>query len=137
MTAAIVVDASALAGALLADEAPAFAFAVMEHVSAFRAVAPALFWSEIRNLLIMAERAGRVEAPIAEEELRALRPTGLDTAQDPGDGSVMAMARPHRLTAYGATYAATAARVGLALATLDKDLIAAGKAGAFKLWRPL
>jgi len=89
---------------------------------------PALWLIEIRNVLLMNERRGRVTVQGSKEFLEAL--SVLDIRFDFGEASladdeVLALARRHRLTAYDAAYLELAKRKGLLLATFDKELIKA------------
>ncbi|MEM6416093.1 MAG: type II toxin-antitoxin system VapC family toxin [Pseudomonadota bacterium] len=130
-----VVDASAIAGTLFEDEDPAYANAVLEEASERGAIVPGIFWYEIRNMLLIGERRGRVERDNADEQIKALRLAGIAIAPEAGDLETLAMARAHNLSSYDAAYAVLAAKEKTPLATLDKKLIAAGEAGAFQLWR--
>ena len=60
---------------------------------------PSMFWHELRNLLLTAERRGRIDrrhTEIALARLRMLRTVSLDHMDD---REVMTLARSHRLTA--------------------------------------
>ena len=120
-----VIDASALAGWLLPDEAgPDIPKILMEG----QAVAPWLLWVELRNIIVVIERKGRLEGAESDEMLAAVDALGiaLDTAAD--SGHVMALARRHGLTAYDSTYLELALRRKKPLTSLDKALTAAAEA---------
>ncbi len=126
MTALLVVDTSAAAGALMPDEdGPSFA----EWAGRFDAfAAPWLFWVEFRNVLLKAERRGRTSADATDRVIRTLDDFGVALDTTPAHAAVMDLARRHRLTVYDALYLELAQRRGGALATLDGALAAAARA---------
>ncbi|WP_299656452.1 type II toxin-antitoxin system VapC family toxin [uncultured Jannaschia sp.] len=119
-----VIDASALAGWLLPDEDGPDISILFDGQPI---VAPWLLWVELRNILMMIERRGRIEPADTDTILQQVDKLGivLDTSAD--SERVMALARRHRLTAYDSTYLELAIRRGEPLASLDKALIAAAK----------
>ena len=96
-----------------------------------QAIVPAIFWTELVNVLLVAERRGRLSGENAEEILQliqqlpiAIEPTqSKDTAE-----SVLKLGRQYSLAAYDAAYLELAIRQGLLLATLDTKLEAAARA---------
>lgn len=126
---AVVIDASvALAWCFRDERGNTEADAVMVRVSRERSVVPGLFWHEVRNVLVAAERNGRIEAESAEVHLNRLRALPIATDQDQDDAGTLTLARRHGLSAYDAAYLETAKRQGADLATLDKDLVSAAVA---------
>ncbi len=83
---------------------------------------PGVFWHELRNLLLSAERRGRIDKNHADASMARLRRLPIHRADDADDRVVMALARVHRLTAYDASYLALAIHEGCALASLDRRL---------------
>lgn len=136
MSPAFVLDASCVASAVLPDENSDYAAAAMRAAALGGAVVPDLFWHELGNLLLMAERRLRLPEGRAEIEWEAVFGLPIETRLGPSGGATLAVARRFKLTAYDACYAVQAIEVGAPLATLDRRLSAAGEAGAFKLWRP-
>ena len=120
----IVIDASALAGLVLPDEADG---PLADALRSADPVAPALLWAEIRNLLLMAERRGRIETGTLEQVLRAIDGLGIEVDTAPASDHVIALARRHRLTVYDALYLELAMRLGARLATADKALAQAAE----------
>jgi predicted nucleic acid-binding protein len=119
-----VLDASALAAWLLPDEVgPDLAPALAEG-----AHAPALVWTELLNILLVAERRGRLGEAEADALLDALGRVGLATDDARPGAAVTRLARTHGLTAYDATYLELALRLGAPLATLDRALARAAEA---------
>lgn len=120
----LVVDASIAAAWVLPDEDNTAADAILHLVAAEGAVAPCLIWHELRNILLMAARRGRLpEAEIVPSllRLRRLPLESVDMAAG-GDVGVVALAARHRLTAYDAAYLALAQNRALPLATADRAL---------------
>ncbi|TPE45714.1 type II toxin-antitoxin system VapC family toxin [Amaricoccus solimangrovi] len=120
----LVVDASLIAGLLLPDEqgiAP-------ELLAADELVAPWLLWAELRNILIVNERRGRLAPGLAEQMLDAVKALGIGLDTRPAEASVLQLARRHRLTIYDALYLELALRSGARLGTHDTALrVAAGQ----------
>jgi predicted nucleic acid-binding protein len=97
------------------------------------AVAPRLWWFEVRNGLVMAERRQRLTKEDTDAALRQL--SGLTIAFDdaPDEAAVVSLAREHRLTVYDAAYLELAMRRNLPLATLDAALAAAARVEGVRL----
>ena len=123
----VVVDASALAGLVLPDEA---AGDLAEVLLSCEAVAPRLLWAEIRNLLLMAERRGRIGQAEVDNALAILGSLGIGFDGEPSSDRTLQLARRHALTVYDALYLELAVRLGAPLATADRALVrAAGSEG--------
>jgi predicted nucleic acid-binding protein len=81
---------------------------------------------EIGNLLLSAERRRRIDAAKRADLAAAAAALRLRIDREPvGLVELDALAATHRLTAYDAVYLELALRRGLALATLDRELLAA------------
>ena len=120
-----VIDASALAGWLLPDEdAPDLA----PLLGAGACAAPWLLWAELRNILLVAERRGRIDAGEADTLLDLVDRLGIALDTVAAGAPVMALARRHGLTVYDALYLDLALRRGSPLATLDAALARAAAA---------
>src|SRR6185437_14297015 len=100
---AFVVDASVMLAQPLGQANPIAALA-RARLDDEAALAPGLWWSEVRNVLIVNER----RRPISEADTaRAVQDwTQLDISIDtaPDGAAIMALARKHRLTFYDAAY---------------------------------
>lgn len=89
------------------------------------ALAPALWRLEVANVLVLAEKRGRIWADMATEFVYLLE--AMQNQIDP-EGTrrtfehIMPLFRRHDLTAYDAAYLDLALREGLPLATLDARL---------------
>ena len=119
---AFVPDASVAAAWVLPDEEAALADLALDRLGAETAKVPGVFWHELRNLLLTAERRGRIDERHADASMARLRRLPIVCPGDLDDHEVMALARTHRLTAYDASYLALAIREGRALASLDRRL---------------
>ena len=91
-------------------------------------LAPDLFWHEVRSVLLVGERRGRIDAGTTEDHLKDLRGLSLQTDNGQDDDQIIALARRHGLSGYDAAYLETAIRRGAKLATLDGDLADAAAA---------
>ena len=125
---AIVVDVSIAAAWCFPDEQASAAERVLDNLPRLGGVVPGIFRYEMRNVLIMNERRGRIDQAGSARFLMRLRDLRLleDDAHD--DDTVMALARKHGLSAYDAAYLETALRRGDGLATLDRELVNAAVA---------
>ncbi|NWG71451.1 MAG: type II toxin-antitoxin system VapC family toxin [Parvularculaceae bacterium] len=129
-----VVDASIVAGALLADEQSDEAAAVLRAVARDSAFVPGLFWNEVRNLLLSAERRKRLPLGEGDAGLAQLRQASILVLPDRGDREVLALARAQGLSAYDAAYLALAKHEGIAIATLDQGIRRAAAKIGVALW---
>ncbi|MGE4337665.1 MAG: type II toxin-antitoxin system VapC family toxin [Pigmentiphaga sp.] len=125
---AFVVDASVTATWLLPDESSAVAQAAYARLPYEEALVPHLWWFEMRNIFLSAERRGRLDAVSSNRALALLAglPIQLDSTAD--SASVMELGRKHKLTSYDAAYLELALRETLPLATLDRALARAAQA---------
>ena len=115
-------DASVAAAWVLPDEEAALADLALDRLGEETAKVPDVFWHELRNLLLSAERRGRIDGRHADASMARLRRLPIQSADDVDDREVMALARAHRLTAYDASYLTLAIREACALASLDRRL---------------
>jgi predicted nucleic acid-binding protein len=118
----IVIDASVAAAWFMPDEKSEFADKTRDEVTEAGAVAPVLFWYELRNMLLSNERRRRLNAEEFVEALDALRALPIDLRSTRDDDICFTLARRHGLTFYDATYLALAIEEGAPMATLDKAL---------------
>lgn len=123
---AFVLDASMAAAWLLPEEYSDAAETVISTIEAPCPI-PSLFFFEVRNILAMSERRGRIVAGGALVNMERVRRLPLDDAGIGGDGYVLLLAANHSLSAYDAAYLALALNRSIALATLDRKLAAAAR----------
>ena len=128
-----VVDASVAACWLMPDERHPLADAAYARIASDPAITPVLWRFELRNLLLVNERRGRLDSAKTARALRLLRalPITIDSAED--EDTLMELARQHRLTVHDAAYLELALRRGFPLATLDTALASAARAEAVPL----
>ncbi len=125
-----VLDASVALSWCFKDEASEQTDAMLDHVRAFGALVPGLWFLEVGNVLLQAERRGRI-APadvFVRLELISALPIAVDQMSVAAAwDEVLALARAHRLTTYDASYLELAMRRGLKLFTRDAALVAAAR----------
>jgi predicted nucleic acid-binding protein len=122
-----VIDASVVV-AWAFDEVHTTADEARERLRSDDAVAPALWWFEVRNALVQGERRGRFDQSGTGRFLRDLSRFAVSIDGVPEERSVLELARRHRLSVYDAAYLELAQRRGFPLATLDNALDAAARA---------
>ncbi|MGB8816411.1 MAG: type II toxin-antitoxin system VapC family toxin [Rhizobiaceae bacterium] len=116
----VVLDASVAAGWLLPDEqAPLELMKMMAETTAF---VPAIFRTEVCDLMNMAVRRSRIDLAFAVAQMDALGSVSLQVAAELGADIVLKLAVKHSLTAYDATYLALALDKAATLATRDMTL---------------
>ena len=119
---AFVLDASVTACWALHDEKHADADRAFLRIRTEEAVVPSLWWFEVRNILVVNERRGRISLPDSTAFLLHLSKLPVRLDRLPDEDSVLRLARTHRLSVYDAAYLELAHRENLAIATLDADL---------------
>jgi predicted nucleic acid-binding protein len=129
---AFVIDASTTLTLVLPKE-PQVAPAMLQHLRNDEGIAPAIWWCEVRNGLLMNERRRRLTIEESERALRDLSSLTIVIDHAPDDAALMTLARKHRLTVYDAAYLELAMRRNLHLATLDTALAAAARAEGLAL----
>ena len=134
---AYVLDASLAAAWFLPDEASEAADGLLGNVLADSPVVPSLFRHELRNLLLFAERRGRLAASDVDEALVKVSTLPIAVREADGDRDILNLARKYALTAYDAAYLELAMREHAPLATLDKRLAAAAAAERVAVLGPL
>jgi len=124
----LVLDASIAACWALKDEEDPLATAVLAQLETEEAYVPAVWWFELRNALIVAERRLRLSVSDTGTFLARLSRFPIIIDRDPRELDMLSMARRHRLTIYDAAYLELAHRAGVPLATLDGPLAHAARA---------
>jgi predicted nucleic acid-binding protein len=124
---ALVKDASVVADWAF-KEKHATAESAFARVRTEEAFVPALWWYELRNVLILGERRGRLTEQATARFLRRISRLRISLDRTPDEAAVMTLARRHRLTVYDAAYLELAQREALSLATLDDELARAAQA---------
>jgi predicted nucleic acid-binding protein len=124
---AFVLDASLTVVWGLEDEDEVIADATLQLLETEPAHVPAIWWFEVRNVLLNNERRRRISEHDTSTFLKALSVMNIETDRTPSDRDILALARLHRLTVYDASYLELAVRLAFPLATLDRQLAAAAR----------
>jgi len=128
----LVLDASTALGWMVDAPAPLVSLRALRLIqSGTIAVVPDLWYYEVSNALIMAERRGRATAQLVSAHVNDIERLAAFLDVSPTSPSALvAAARQSGLTAYDAAYFELALRRNLPLATLDDKLrVAAERAG--------
>jgi predicted nucleic acid-binding protein len=128
-----VVDASIALSWYLPGETSATSEAAFARLRDTDAIAPILWWFEIRNTLVVSERRKRITPAQTIQILTRLGELPLRLDVTPDSAVVMALARDHGLTVYDAAYLELAVRLVIPLATLDRALADAAPAAGIEL----
>jgi predicted nucleic acid-binding protein len=124
----VVVDSSIVGCWCFPDESSPVADAALSATATDEVIVPAVWWFEVRNLLLTGERRGRMDPSGTAGFLADLEAMSIATDRAPVSEAVLALARAHRLTIYDAAYLELAGRLDATLATLDRRLAAAARA---------
>jgi len=125
-----VLDCSIAVAWCFEDEASISTDALLERLLDDSAVVPSLWHLELGNVLLQAERRGRISAGDATARLELLSSLPILTDEETTSRAlreILTLARAEKLTTYDAAYLELAMRRGLPLATKDRDLIDAAK----------
>jgi predicted nucleic acid-binding protein len=128
-----VVDASVAASWLLPDEHDPRAEALLAGLESARGIVPRLWHYEIRNVLLVAHRRGRLSAKGMAERVAGLSALQLDTDDDPDLDAALALAARHGLSFYDGLYLELACRRQAGIATLDQRLQGAARAEGLRV----
>ena len=127
---ALVIDSSAALSWCFEDEASPETDALFERVRDLGAVVPGLWHLEVANMLLQAEKRGRITAGDATMRLDLIAALPITTDSETTARAwreILALARAQGLTTYDAAYLELAIRRGLPLQTKDEALIGAAK----------
>ena len=122
-----IIDASVVI-AWAFKEQHATAERALARIQTEEAIVPALWWYELRNVLVLGERQKRLAERETARFLRDISRLTITIDSSPNEAQVLTLARRHRLTVYDATYLELAGREALPLATLDEELATAARA---------
>lgn len=99
----------------------------MQRLLEDEALAPSIWSLEVRNIMIVSERRGRIDVADADTFLRDLDRLPIRLRHDTDLRTLVSLARKHQLTAYDAAYLELASRTSSTLATLDGSLARAAR----------
>jgi len=131
MRARFVVDASVTMAWCFENEGGELALLALNALADGEALVPAIWTLEVANVLLVAERRGRLMQADSEQFLALLAklPIAIDTT---GTGAIseqiLGLGREYGLSSYDAAYLELAMREGLQLATGDTKLLHTMKA---------
>ena len=127
---ALVIDSSAALSWCFEDEASPETDALFERVRDLGAVVPGLWHLEVANVLLQAEKRGRITAGDVTMRLDLIAALPITTDSETTARAwreILALARAQGLTTYDAAYLELAIRRGLPLQTKDEALIGAAE----------
>lgn len=124
----IVVDASVAATWLLDDESDPRAEATLHLLEEVPGVVPQLWHFEMRNILLVAWRRGRISPQGLAERVAALSGLPLRTDTEPDLAAALDLAARHGLSFHDGLYLEVAHRLHATLASLDEALVRAARA---------
>ena len=134
----LVLDCSVALAWFFEDESSDYAEAVLKALSEGQEATAPVIWSlEVCNVLVVAERRGRLGQAHASGFLTALAalPVKVEAAMSlAGLGAAVDRAREYQLTVYDASYLALAIQRGLPIATLDSKLADAARKSGVGVW---
>ena len=127
---AVVIDSSIALTWCFEDEASPETDLLFERVRDDGAVVPGLWHLELSNVLLQAEKRGRVSMGDVALRLDLIADLPITVDQEMTSRAwreILTIARAEGLTTYDATYLELAVRLGLPLLTKDKELAEAAK----------
>lgn len=125
-----VLDCSVAVSWCFEDEAAEKTDALLELARDEGAVVPSLWYLELGNVLLQAERRGRLSAADTTTSLALINDLPIVMDDETGLRALretLTLARMEQLTSYDAAYLELAMRRGLPLATKDRSLRAAAE----------
>jgi predicted nucleic acid-binding protein len=129
----LVLDASVALSWCFADEASPATDAILDDIKDNGALVPELWFLELGNVLLNAERRQRIAAADVAVRLELISALPIYVDQNAAGRAwtgILDLARAEKLSVYDATYLELAVRRGVTLATKDKALAAAtGRVG--------
>ena len=123
-----VVDNSVVMAWCFQDEANPYADAILNNLAKATAVVPPIWPLEVTNVLLVAERKGRLHEADSLRFLSLLSQLPIDVDRSWPERlmkDILSMGRAHNLSSYDASYIELAMRQGLPIATLDRNLLEA------------
>lgn len=123
-----VVDNSVVMTWCFQDEANPYADAILNKLAKATAVVPPIWPLEVTNVLLVAERKGRLHEADSLRFLSLLSQLPIDVDRSWPERlmkDILSMGRAHNLSSYDASYIELAMRQGLPIATLDRNLLEA------------
>jgi len=132
----IVLDCSVVLTWFFEDESDPGADIALSQLSKTKAVVPPLWFFELSNAILVAERKKRLSEADAARIIELIGDLPIATDMDTAANALQEtrlLAKEHNLSVYDAAYLELAMREGLLLATLDKNLEKAAKKAGVKV----
>jgi len=136
MKPSFVVDCSLAMAWCFLDEATTATKKLLERMVSEAALVPAWWYLELLNVLVLAERKGRIDPARVAEFIALIESFDLEVDTQAADRTfphLLPLCRTHQLTSYDAVYLDLAIRRQLPLATLDEPLRKAARKQKVKL----
>ena len=124
----LVLDCSVTMAWCFEDEASDFADRVLDRVVRDGCIVPPLWYLEVANVLLVAERRNRIDQTHSDEFIDLLNALPIQTDMLMGQrvfGHSIPLGRRFNLSAYDSAYLELAQRTGFELATADSRLAGA------------
>lgn len=125
-----VLDASLTIAWYFEDERSTHTETLLDRLTTEGAIVPALWKIEVANSLQMAMRRKRIDRQFRDQAIEQLAALPIETDSETALhvwAATLELADQHALTVYDAVYLELAIRRRLALASLDKELVEAGR----------
>jgi len=135
----LVIDASVAVAWVFEDETNPYTEGVLEFLAQGNAVVPSIWFLEVGNALVVAERRGRLKEAETTRFLFILSQLPITVEVESVTqvfGSTVQLARRYGLSTYDAAYLDLAVRLGVPLATQDGELRHAASLCGVKIFTP-
>jgi len=132
----IVLDCSVVLTWFFEDESDPRADSALSQLSKTEAIVPPLWFFELSNAILVAERKKRLSEADAARIIELIGDLPIAVDMDTATNALQEtrlLAKEHNLSVYDAAYLELAMREGLLLATLDKYLEKAAKKAGVKV----
>jgi predicted nucleic acid-binding protein len=132
-------DASVALSWCFEDEGDAYSRAALEQAVAATFLVPSIWPLEIINVLLVAERWGRITPAASAQFIDLLAALAIRMEPEPflpHETDLMDLSRRHGLSAYDAAYLRLAVKRGAALVTKDAALAHAARDEGVAVWAP-
>jgi predicted nucleic acid-binding protein len=130
----LVVDASVSASWLFKDEKDLHAEQALQSLGEAHGLVPQLWHYEMRNIMLVAQRRGRLSQDGMISRINALDDLPLETDTDPDLDYALTLAEAHALSFYDAFYLELALRRQARLSSLDGQLVKAARSKGVKIF---
>lgn len=133
-----ILDCSVAMAWCFEDEADGYADAVLDGLVEGTAVVPSHWRLEVANVLLVAQRRGRLKEADSTRFLELLGALPIEVDSETGArafGAILSLGREHGLSSYDAAYLELAMRDSVPLASLDQRLGLAAEGAGVALLR--